>query len=118
MKDLQQLRDIAAQLRELQRTSPASTADVPAWEAAARKFSDGLSVPVPAQVMHYWHDADRRAKDTEDRAAQDEILSGIITDLGHGRVPESAGANLSFHPRWLGVFALVALVVIYWVVVR
>lgn len=118
MEDLQQLRDVAAQLRELQRTSPASAADVAAWETAAREFSKRLRVPLPAQVMHYLHDADLRAKDPDYRLAQDEMLNGIISDLERGSVPRSTGANLSFHPRWIGVTALLILVTVYWVAVR
>ena len=118
MKDLQQLRDVATRLRELQRTSPTNTADIAAWDTAAREFSKQLCIPLPAQVMHYLHDADLRAKDPEYRLAQDEMLNGIISDLERGSVPQSTGATLSFHPRWLGAVALLVLAIIYWAVVR
>ncbi len=118
MEDIQQLRDIAAQLRELRRTSPTDMSGVSAWNAAARRFSESLSVPLPVQVMHYLHDADLRAKDPEYRVTQDEMLNGIIADLERGHVPEPSEATLSFHPRWLGVAALVVVVVTYWLVIR
>src|SRR5690606_24797074 len=118
MKDLQQLQNIAAQLRELQRTSPTDTSDVPAWDTAARSFTENLCIALPAQVMHYLHDADLRAQYPEYRAAQDEMLNGIIADLECGRIPQSTGATISFHPRWLGVAALILVAVVYWVAVR
>ena len=68
--------------------------------------------------MHYLHDADLRAKDPDYRLAQDEMLNGIISDLERGSVPQSTGAILSFHPRWIGVAALFVLAVVYWVVVQ
>jgi len=116
MADLQQLRDIAAQLRELQRTSPVDLADLADWNASARKFARVLSVPLPPQVMHYLHDADIRVKDPEYRASQDEMIAGIISDLESGIVPASTSTTLSSHPRWLGAIALVALAIIYLVV--
>src|SRR5687768_10077257 len=107
MTHIQQLRQIASQLRELQRTSPTSMTDLVAWDASARKFTQMLhsqhpEVRLPAQVMHYLHDADIRVKDPERRLAQDEMLNGIIADLEQGNAPLSAGTTLSFHPRWLG----------------
>ncbi len=118
MKDLQQLRGIAAQLRELQRTSPTDMAGVSVWDTAARSFSESLRIALPAQVMHYLHDADLRAKNPEYRAAQDEMLNGIIADLERGHIPQPTGATLSFHPRWLGVAALVVVAVVYWIAAR
>jgi hypothetical protein len=118
MADLQQLQEIAAQLRELQRTSPTDTADLADWDASARRFSGELSVPLPPQVMHYLHDADIRIKDPEYRKSQDEILAGIISELESGIVPASTNTTLSFHPRWLGAIALVVLAVIYLAVLR
>ena len=123
MAHIQQLRQIASQLRELQRTSPATIADLPAWDTSARQFTQGLSsehpnVHLPAQVMHYLHDADIRIKDPQYRLAQDEMLSGIIADLEQGNVPLPAGTTLSFHPRWLGAAALVVLALLFWAVRR
>lgn len=93
-------------------------ADVSAWDIAARSFSESLRIALPAQVMHYLHDADLRAKDPGYRAAQDEMLNDIISDLERGRIPQSTGATLSFHPRWLGVAALVVIAVVYWVAIQ
>ncbi|RZI57079.1 MAG: hypothetical protein EOP14_05305 [Pseudomonas sp.] len=118
MADLQQLRDIATQLRELQRTSPVDVADLADWDASARKFSSTLDVPLPPQVMHYLHDADIRIKDPEYRASQDEMIASVISDLESGIVPASTSTTLSFHPRWLGAIALVVLAIIYLVVFR
>ena len=113
MADLQQLRDIATQLRELQRTSPVDLADLADWDASARKFSGALAVPLPPQVMHYLHDADIRIKDPKYRASQDEMIAGIIAALESGIVPASTSTSLSFDLRWLGVIALVVLVIVY-----
>ena len=118
MADLKQLRDIATQLRELQRTSPVDIADLADWDASARKFSSALDVPLPPQVMHYLHDADIRMKDPEYRVSQDEMIAGVISDLESGIVPASTSTTLSFHPRWLGAIALVVLAIIYLVVFR
>lgn len=121
MSQIQQLREIANQLRELQHTSPTSVADLASWDASARKFTHELhskhpDVNLPAQVMHYLHDADIRAKDPEYRLAQDKVLDGIIADLEQGMVPAFAGTTISFHPRWLGVAALVLLAILYWAI--
>src|SRR5690606_31901449 len=118
MADLQQLRDIATQLRELQRTSPVDLAELADWDASVRKFSSARAVPLPPQVIHYLHDADIRIKDPEYRAAQDEMIAGIIADLESGIVPASTSTTLSFHPRWLGAIALVVVAIIYLVVFR
>ena len=118
MADLQQLRDIAAQLRELQRTSPLHVADLADWDASARKFSNALGVPLPIQVMHYLHDADIRIKDPAYRAAQDEMIASIISDLESGIVPAETGTTISLLPLWLGAIALVVIAVIYWAVFR
>ncbi|RYG96822.1 MAG: hypothetical protein EON58_11170 [Alphaproteobacteria bacterium] len=118
MADLQQLKEIAAQLRELQRTSPTDATDVADWDASARKFSGDLCVPLPAQAMHYLHDADIRIKDSEYRKSQDKMMTGIIADLESGVVPASTGTSLSFHPRWMGAIALFVLAIIYLVVFR
>ena len=114
MANLQQLREAAEQLRQLQRDSPTQASDVPAWEAAARKFSESLSISLPPQVMHYLHDADIRLKEPAYRTAQDEILSKIISDLEAGTLSAPSALSITFHPRWLGVVALVAAAVIYW----
>ena len=118
MADLRQLRDIAAQLRELQRTSPAHVADLADWNASARKFSSAVGVLLPPQVMHYLHDADIRIKDPEYRASQDEMIADIISDLESGIVPASTSTTISFHPRWLWAIALVVLAIIYMAVFR
>jgi hypothetical protein len=118
MADLQQLRDIATQLRELQRTSPVDLAELADWDASVRKFSSALAVPLPPQVIHYLHDADIRIKDPEYRASQDEMIAGIIADLESGIVPASTSTTLSFHPRWLGAIVLVVVAIIYLVVFR
>ncbi|QRP63826.1 hypothetical protein I6J77_17310 [Rhodanobacter sp. FDAARGOS 1247] len=118
MTDLRQLREIAAQLRELQRTSPTAAADILAWDASARRFSESLDVALPPEVMHYLHDADIRVKDPGYRVAQDKAISGIIADLEAGILPQTTALGLSFHPRWLGALALIVLVIISWAVVR
>ena len=115
MTDLRQLRKIAAQLRQLQQESPTSVDGVPAWDAAAREFSESLSISLPPQVMHYLHDADIRVKEPAYREAQDEMLSEIITDLEAGILPSASTLSISVHPRWLGAAALVAAAAIYWV---
>jgi hypothetical protein len=118
MADLEQLKDIATQLRELQRTSPIDMASLADWDTSARKFSSSLDVQLPPQVMHYLHDADIRIKDPEYRASQNEMISGIIADLESGIVPASSSMTLSFNPRWLGLFALVVLAIFYVAVFR
>lgn len=118
MADPRQLKDIAAQLRELQRISPVDAAGLADWDASARKFSNSLEVQLPPQVMHYLHDADIRIKDPEYRASQDEMIAGIISGLESGIVPASVSATLTLHPRWLGALALAVLVIIYLVAIR
>ena len=118
MADIQQLRVVAEQLRELQRTSPTDAAGLADWDASARKFSGQLSLPLPPQVMHYLHDADIRIKDPEYRKSQDEMMVGIISELEADTVPASASTTLSFHPRWLGAIALAVLAIIYLAVFR
>lgn len=118
MADIQQLRAIAEQLRELQRTSPADATALANWNASARKFSRELGTTLPPQVMHYLHDADIRIKDPAHRKSQDEMIAAIISDLESGIVPESISTTLSFHPRWLGAIALGVLVIIYWLAFR
>jgi hypothetical protein len=121
MTHAQQLSEITNQLRELQRTSPTSMADLAAWDTSARLFTQQLSsqhpeLQLPAQVMHYLHDADIRVKDPEYRLAQDKIINGIITDIEQGSIPLSMETNMSFHPRWLAAAALLLLTLLYWVV--
>jgi len=118
MADLQQLKEIAAQLRELQRTSPTDAAELADWDTSAREFSGELSVPLPPQVMHYLHDADIRISDSEYRKSQDEMMTGIISDLESGIVPASISTTLLLHPRWLGAISLVFLAIIYLAVFR
>ena len=123
MATAQQLQTIAAQLRDLQRTSPINAQGVPAWDASARAFAQQLhsqhpELSLPVQVIHYLHDADIRVKDPKYRASQDDVLNGIIGEPEHGNVPESTGTTVSFHPRWLGAAALVFLAVVCWVALR
>ena len=118
MADLLELREIAAQLRELRRTSPSDKSGLDAWDAAARNFSEAVSIRLPPQVMHYLHDADIRIKDPDYRAAQDEMIDGVISDLEAGIVSAPIGTTVSFHPRWIGVAALVVLAVVCWVATR
>lgn len=123
MTQVQYLREIVGQLRDLQRTSPAVVADLPAWEASAREFTRQLhtkypDIDLPIQVMHYLHDGDVRIKDPEFRLTQDEMLNGIIADLERGAIPPSMGVTVPFHPRWLGAAALVVLAAICWIIVR
>lgn len=116
MADLQQLREVAAQLRELQRTSPTNGSEIRAWDASARRFSETLRIPLPSQAMHYLHDADVRIKEPEYGEFQDEMLSRIISELESGILPASTTTTLSFHPRWLGAIALCVVAVICWFV--
>ena len=118
MKDQQQLQEIAKQLRELQRTSPTDRADIASWDASARKFYRELPVPLPPQVMHYLHDADIRIKDPDYKKTQDEMIAGVISDLESGVIPPSTSRALQLHPRWIGVAALVALVIFYMAVFK
>jgi len=118
MAHSQQLQEIAAQLRELQQTSPTDAADLADWDASARKFTGGLSVPLPPLVMHYLHDADIRIKDPEYCRPQDEMMARIISEFESGIVPVSVSTTLSFHPRWLGAIALIVLAIIYLAVFR
>lgn len=118
MADLQQLRDIATQLRELQRTSPVDFADLDEWDASARKFSSALTVPLPPQVMHYLHDADIRIKDLEYRTSQDQMIANVISDLESGIVPASTDTAISLHPHWLVAIVLVVLATAYFAAFR
>jgi len=118
MADQQQLQEIAKQLRELQRTSPTDRADIASWDASARKFYRELHVPLPPKVMHYLHDADIRIKDPDYKKAQDEMIAGVISDLESGVIPSSTGRSLLFHPRWIGVTALVVLAILYMAVFK
>ena len=113
MTDLVSPQEIAARLRELQRTSPTERADLEAWDASARSFWSELAVPLPIGVMHYLHDADIRIKDSAYRASQDEMIKGILSDLEQGIIPESTSRTISFHPRWLGAIALALLALLY-----
>ena len=119
MSELVKLKQLATRLRELQRFSPTTNDGLEAWYAEAHRFSEELrsnysGVGVPAQVWHYLHDADIRVKEPEYRLAQDDMLTDIIVSLERGEVPESAGVNFAFHPRWLGVLALLVAAIIYW----
>ena len=121
MPQTQQLREIANQLRELQRTSPTTMTDLASWDASARKFTQELhsnhpDVILPALVMHYLHDSDIRTKDPEYRLEQDKALEEVISELERGRIPAFTDTTVSFHPRWLGVAALVVLAILYWVI--
>ncbi|MGY0610627.1 hypothetical protein [Luteimonas sp. A501] len=116
MDDLRELQKVAAQLRELQRTSPSEKTGLAKWDASARKFSETTDVPLPHQVMHYLHDADIRIKDPEYRKYQEEMISKIISDLEVGIVPDSFGTTVLVHPRWLGAVALAIVAIICWVV--
>ena len=68
---------------------------------------------MPSGVTHYLHDADIRIKDPSYRLSQDEMLSGIISELERGKIPQSSGVTINFHPRWLGVIALLVLALAY-----
>ena len=119
MSELVKLRQIATRLRELQQLSPTTSDDLEAWYAEAHRFSEELrskysGVGVPAQVWHYLNDADIRVKEPEYRLAQDGMLTDIIVSLERGEVPESAGGNIAFNPRWLGVLALLVVAILYW----
>lgn len=122
MENLEVLKEIARRLRQLQRTSPTTKEGLDAWYSDSRSFakwreSQPSAVDLPEQVWHYLHDADIRVKDSERRAEQDEMLSDIIASLERGTVPAPVGVTMSFHPRWLGVFALILVAaVMYWVV--
>jgi hypothetical protein len=121
MADASQLMEIARELRRLQQSSPTSLENLDSWYASARRFTNWQhstfpDVHLPSQVMFYLHDADIRVRDPEYRKDQDEALDGIILSLERGIVPmSSSGGSLSFHPRWLGVTALVILAVVLWV---
>lgn len=112
------LSEIAQRLRELQATSPATKDELDAWYQQARGFTEWLShgpdVTLPAQLWHYLHDADIRVKDPEYRASQDEIISGLISDLENGHTPASTGMTISVPLRWIGVFVVVLVAVAIW----
>jgi len=118
--DASQLREIARELRRLQRSSPGTNDAMPAWYEESRRFADDLAlhfsgVDLPEEVWHYLHDADLRAKDPGYRRMQDQAIDAVIADLERGVVPPPRGATITFHPRWLGAagVALVCLL-IYW----
>ena len=118
MADLLSPQEIAKRLRELQRTSPTDRADLEGWNASAQNFWRELGIPLPSGVAHYLHDADIRIKDPLYRLSQDEMLSDIISELERGRIPQSSGVTIHFHPRWLGVIALLVLALAYLVFIR
>jgi len=114
---LKNLQDIAQRLRRLQESSPVAAADLPAWNARARKFVDWQltahpEVRLPPQVMFYLHDADIRVREPAYREDQDEALAAVIQQLERGIVPEGPGSTIQVHPRWLGAIALVVLAAI------
>ena len=116
MKDLGSPQEIANALRELQRTSPTERSDLAAWDASARAFWNAVKIPLPSGVLHYLHDADIRIKDPSYGESQNQMISGIISELESGNVPESTGVTFSIHPRWLGAIALV-LATVAWLVI-
>ena len=121
MNDASLLREIAAGLRQLRRSSPVAEQSLPEWNEQSRRFADRLgadfsAVDLPEEVWHYLHDADLRIKDPDYKRTQDQTMDEIIADLERGIVPEPRGAAISVHPRWLGVAGLVlVLLVLYWV---
>lgn len=95
-----QLQEIARKLRRLVQTSPKDVDALAEWNANARKFSEEVTIPLPAEVSHYLHDADIRIKDPAYRKQQDEMIARIISSLDGGRIPPSRYVRLSV-PLWL-----------------
>jgi hypothetical protein len=81
-----ELRAIAAELRELLESSPRTEDGVAAWTemayAAYRRLLDEYpDVRLPIQVMHFVHDADVRARDPEYREYQEHLMAEIVMNL-------------------------------------
>lgn len=116
MERVEHLAEIAERLRQLQASSPATGAGLDLWyrqsQAFASWLSRGPSVALPAQLWHYLHDADIRVKEPEYRVAQEAMITDIISCLERGNIPASDGTTISFHPRWIGAFALAVLAII------
>lgn len=96
-----QLQEIARKLRRLYETSPKNVEALAEWNANARKFSEEVTIPLPAEVSHYLHDADIRIKDPAYRKRQDEMIAHIISSLDGGRIPPSRYVKLSVSLRLL-----------------
>lgn len=118
--DTLQLREIASELRRLQRSSADTTGELARWHEEGRRFtrrlsSDFAGVDLPEAVWHYLHDADLRAKDPRYRQMQDQALDEVIADLERGVVPIVRSATVTLRPRWVGA-AVVAFVclLMYW----
>ena len=119
MENIQHLTEIADRLRQLQATSPDTDVGLDNWYRQSRDFTDWLSrgpgVALPAQLWHYLHDADIRVREPAYRAAQDEMINELISNLERGHVPASTGRTFSIDPRWLGATALALMaVILYW----
>lgn len=121
VNDASKLREIAAGLRQLRRSSPIAEQALPEWNEQSRRFAGRLTgdfsaVDLPEEVWHYLHDADLRIKDPDYKQTQDQTMDEIIADLERGIVPAPRGTVVSVHPRWLGAAGLVlVLLVLYWV---
>ena len=112
------LLEVAQALRRLRQADPQHPRDVAAWEAQAREFTRWHlgrwpDIDLPPQVMFYLHDADIRVREPEYRSAQDEMIDDLIASLERGIVPASTTRQVTIHPRWLGVLALIVLVAVW-----
>lgn len=110
--------EIAQALGRLRQTDPLHPRDVADWEAQAREFTrwhlaHWPHVDLPPQVMFYLHDARIRVREPEYRIAQDEMIGDVIASLERGVVPAPTTREITIHPRWLGVLALIVLAVVW-----
>jgi len=116
------LREIAQELRRLQRYSPTCHNELADWYADSRRFvewqhSKFPEVELPSEVMSYLHDADIRLKDPDYRMAQDKALEQVIYCLNLGIVPGPIQTTISIHPRWIAIIVLAMLAyAFYWAV--
>lgn len=110
-----QLKEVAARLRELQSSSPVVKADLEGWNERARQFDEDLPVNLPPSVMHYLHDADIRITDSSYRRSQDSALSEVIAMLESGSVPRTSSMDISFLVGCIAIVLLFAIAVIcFW----
>ena len=112
----EELRAIAAELRELLETSPRTKNTVTTWTETAyatyRRLLDAYpDVRLPIQVMHFVHDADVRARDPEYRENQEDVMRDIIDELERGTLPRSRGLTISFTTRGFIAFVIAFIVV-------
>ena len=98
--DQRDLAAVAAELRRLVESSPATEDAVEAWSAHACEVMRQVgtrypNLTLPVEVLHFIHDADVRVRDPEHAASQNQVMEGFIRDLESGVLPRGNMAVLS-----------------------